>query len=61
MGYEGHMRRRDVITLIGVAARWPLAARAQQTAMQMVRRINDTTMNLSAVRVNAGRRRFDGR
>jgi len=61
MSREGHMRRRDFVTLLGGAAAWPLAARAQQTAMQMVRRINDTTMNLSAVRVNAGRRRFDGR
>src|SRR6516165_829262 len=31
------MRRRDVITLIGGAATWPLSARAQQT--QRVRRI----------------------
>jgi hypothetical protein len=55
------LRRREFITLLGSAAAWPLAARAQQTAMQVVRRINDTAMNLSAVRVNAGRRRFDGR
>jgi hypothetical protein len=55
-------RRKFLATLLGGAAvAWPLAARAQQTAMQVVRRINDTAMNLSAVRVNAGRRRFHGR
>ena len=54
--------RRELLAALGAAAAaWPLAARAQQTAMQVVRRINDTAMNLSAVRVNAGRRRFHGR
>jgi hypothetical protein len=54
-------RRKFLAALGGAAAAWPLAARAQQPAMPVVRRINDMAMNLSAVCVNAGRRRFHGR
>ena len=56
-----YIARRKFLAALGGAAAWPLAASAQQPAMPLVRRINDTAMNLSAVRVNAGRRRFHGR
>jgi hypothetical protein len=51
-------RRKFLATLLGGAA--DISARAAD-GMPLVRRINDTAMNLSAVRVNAGRRRFHGR
>jgi putative ABC transport system substrate-binding protein len=49
------MRRRDVITILGVAVAWPIAAHAQQSSMPVVGFLNSGAPDMASIGVVAFR------